>query len=81
MYHDIQEPMMDAAQSQLGGNPFASLVDRTAASTGKFSLSLCTNSLFFCLNGNPTYLLLLLFFFFNSIKDNFSEMWLSLLRI
>jgi ubiquilin len=40
IYRDIQEPMMDAAQSQLGGNPFASLVDRTAASTGRSSLSL-----------------------------------------
>lgn len=27
MYHDIQEPMMSAAQDSMGGNPFASLVN------------------------------------------------------
>ncbi|XP_037229126.1 ubiquilin-1 isoform X3 [Falco biarmicus] len=32
MYTDIQEPMMNAAQEQFGGNPFASLVSN--ASTG-----------------------------------------------
>jgi hypothetical protein len=26
MYHDIQVPMMSAAQESMGGNPFASLV-------------------------------------------------------
>jgi len=34
IYRDIQEPMMDAARSQLGYATFASLVDRAVASTG-----------------------------------------------
>ncbi|KAK6492981.1 ubiquilin-1-like [Huso huso] len=31
MYTDIQEPMLNAAQEQFGGNPFASLVNNLAA--------------------------------------------------
>ncbi|NXU34882.1 UBQL1 protein, partial [Drymodes brunneopygia] len=31
MYTDIQEPIMNAAQEQFGGNPFASLVSNTSA--------------------------------------------------
>ncbi|KAM8961695.1 ubiquilin-1 isoform 2-T2 [Pelodytes ibericus] len=34
MYTDIQEPMLNAAQEQFGGNPFASLVNNAAANLG-----------------------------------------------
>lgn len=34
MYHDIQEPMLNAAQEQLGGNPFAALVNNEETSSG-----------------------------------------------
>ncbi|MEE6459515.1 hypothetical protein FKM82_000648 [Ascaphus truei] len=34
MYTDIQEPMLNAAQEQFGGNPFASLVSNAAANDG-----------------------------------------------
>lgn len=33
MYTDIQEPMLNAAQEQFGGNPFASLVSSSSSST------------------------------------------------
>ncbi|XP_064619126.1 ubiquilin-1-like [Lineus longissimus] len=34
MYHDIQEPMMSAAQDSMGGNPFASLVNNGSGTGG-----------------------------------------------
>ncbi|XP_028910784.1 ubiquilin-1 isoform X4 [Ornithorhynchus anatinus] len=34
MYTDIQEPMLNAAQEQFGGNPFASLVSNTPSGEG-----------------------------------------------
>ncbi|CAH2294224.1 ubiquilin-1 isoform X1 [Pelobates cultripes] len=34
MYTDIQEPMLNAAQEQFGGNPFASLVSNAAPNAG-----------------------------------------------
>ncbi|XP_037009680.1 ubiquilin-1 isoform X1 [Artibeus jamaicensis] len=34
MYTDIQEPMLNAAQEQFGGNPFASLVSSTSSGEG-----------------------------------------------
>ncbi|XP_016078399.1 PREDICTED: ubiquilin-1 isoform X2 [Miniopterus natalensis] len=34
MYTDIQEPMLNAAQEQFGGNPFASLVSNTSSGEG-----------------------------------------------
>ncbi|XP_029472674.1 ubiquilin-1 isoform X2 [Rhinatrema bivittatum] len=34
MYTDIQEPMLNAAQEQFGGNPFASLVSNAASNLG-----------------------------------------------
>ncbi|KAH9520146.1 Ubiquilin-1 [Bulinus truncatus] len=35
MYHDIQEPMMSAAQDTIGANPFASLVNSSTSGTGE----------------------------------------------
>ncbi|KAH9520151.1 Ubiquilin-1 [Bulinus truncatus] len=35
MYHDIQEPMMSAAQDTIGANPFASLVNSSSSGTGE----------------------------------------------
>lgn len=37
MYTEIQEPMMNAAQEQLGGNPFAALVNNSSG--GKLIIS------------------------------------------
>ena len=33
MYHDIQEPMLNAAQEQFGSNPFAALATSDSTAT------------------------------------------------